>query len=224
MWGKLTTVAGANCQGCALLPLPKPSASSIAADTATNSLTPLAAKALGSHWSLWCHSDDAAATLRGPSAASLWALRAQVMCQLRGALALTRAVTQGTCAVAGLDVYQAGSPVFIHTVFELLCSKKNHFPPSPVLYLHTLLAVQICSVLGMPHSYSEWKELSLPCPSPPPPTIPWNRTGNYLSDSPHVLRIVFPPPPQYRSWLSQQACGMVWLFFRKNFSVGSSHS
>ena len=77
------------------------------------------------------------------------------MCQLRGALALTRAVTQGTCAVAGVDLYQRGSPVFIHAVFELLCSKKNHFPPSPVLSFHTLLAMQFCFVLGMPHSCYE---------------------------------------------------------------------
>ena len=133
-----------------------------------------------------------------------------------------RAVTQGTGA--GVDLYQGGSPVFIHTVFELLCSnEKEPLFPSPVLSFYTLLAMQFCFALGMPQSYYEWKEHSV---SPPPntlpsPSIPWNWTGDY---SPHVHRIVFPPPPEYRSLLSKQASGIVWLFFWKNFSVGLSHS
>ena len=106
--------------------------------------------------------------------------------------------------------------MFIHTVFESLCSKeKESLFPSPVLSFHTLLAMQFCFVLGMPQSYYERKEHSVsPPPNPlPSPSIPWNWTGDYnLGDSPHVHRIVFPPPPEYRSLLSKQACGIVWLF------------
>ena len=60
---------------------------------------------------------------------------------------------------------------------------------------------------------SEKSILSPLPPHPLPPSIPWNWTGDYnLGDSPHVHRIVFPPPPEYRSLLSKQACGIVWLF------------
>ena len=95
--------------------------------------------------------------------------------------------------------------------------KKESLSPKPCTVLSYIIsnAILLCA---WDASQLLWvKERSLPCPSAPPPTIPWNRTGDYLSVSPHVLRIVFPPPPQYRSLLSQQACGIVWLFLGRIF-------
>lgn len=135
-----------------------------------NKLTPLAAKAFGSHWSLCCHSDDAASTIKGPSTASLSALRAQVMCQLRGALALTRAVTQGTCAGWSWPLPGRVPCVHSYSIWIALLKRERIPFPKPCTVLSYIIsnAVLLCA---WDASKLLWvkRAFSLPSPPSPPP-------------------------------------------------------
>lgn len=121
----------------------------IAAVTVT---TPLAAQAFGIHRNLGCHSDDTVPTIKGRFPASLWALRALVMCQLKEAPEPARAVTLGTATGAGVHLHYSGR------AWITLLKWENCFFPSLMLCFLTWSSVQFCHGFGMPHSTFKWRE------------------------------------------------------------------
>lgn len=143
---------------------------SVAAVTMT---TPLTAQAFGIHKNFGCHSDHTLPTIKGSSAASLWALRALVMCQLKEAPEPARAATLGTATGAGVHLHYSGR------AWITLLKWENCFLPSLMW-----LSVQFCHGFGMPHSTLKRREFF--------PPLLGIRLGTIWVTDPMISELSFP--------------------------------